>query len=135
MPRAERERRLLALSTGTAPVAVGTQALLSEGVGFHRLGLAVVDEQHRFGVEQRQALSERARPRRRGRAAHLLYMTATPIPRTLALTAYGDLTRLDDPRPAAGAGAGRDALDPRRRPRGGATSSCAPSCGPGARRT
>ena len=92
VPRAERERRLLALSTGTAPVAVGTQALLSEGVGFDRLGLAVVDEQHRFGVEQRQALSERAAAAAGGSAAaHLLYMTATPIPRTLALTAYGDL--------------------------------------------
>jgi ATP-dependent DNA helicase RecG len=85
---AERDRRLMALRTGTAPVAVGTQALLSEGVGFDALGLVVVDEQHRFGVEQRQALSERAA----GGAAHLLYMTATPIPRTLALTAYGDLT-------------------------------------------
>jgi ATP-dependent DNA helicase RecG len=92
VPRAERERRLLALSTGTAPVAVGTQALLSEGVAFARLGLAVVDEQHRFGVEQRQALSERAAAAGGpGGAAHLLYMTATPIPRTLALTAYGDL--------------------------------------------
>ena len=93
VPRAERERRLMALSTGTAAVAVGTQALLSEGVAFHRLGLAVVDEQHRFGVEQRQALSERAAAAAGpGGAAHLLYMTATPIPRTLALTAYGDLT-------------------------------------------
>jgi ATP-dependent DNA helicase RecG len=92
VPRAERERRLMALATGTAPVAVGTQALLSEGVDFHRLGLAVVDEQHRFGVEQRQALSERAAAAAGpGGAAHLLYMTATPIPRTLALTAYGDL--------------------------------------------
>jgi ATP-dependent DNA helicase RecG len=88
--RAERERRLLAMRTGTAPVVVGTQALLSEGVEFSRLGLVVVDEQHRFGVEQRQALSERATGGQG--AAHLLYMTATPIPRTLALTAYGDLT-------------------------------------------
>ncbi len=87
---AERERRLMALRTGTATVAVGTQALLSEGVEFRDLGLVVVDEQHRFGVEQRQALSERAAGGRG--AAHLLYMTATPIPRTLALTAYGDLT-------------------------------------------
>jgi ATP-dependent DNA helicase RecG len=89
VPRAERERRLMSLRTGSAPVAVGTQALLSEGVEFARLGLAVVDEQHRFGVEQRQALSERAGGPEG--AAHLLYMTATPIPRTLALTAYGDL--------------------------------------------
>ena len=90
VPRAERERRLMALRSGTAPVVVGTQALLSEGVEFHRLGLVVVDEQHRFGVEQRQALAERTAGGQG--AAHILYMTATPIPRTLALTAYGDLT-------------------------------------------
>ena len=90
VPKAERERRELALRTGTAPVVVGTQALLSEGTVFDRLGLVVVDEQHRFGVEQRQALAERATGG--GTSAHILYMTATPIPRTLALTAYGDLT-------------------------------------------
>jgi ATP-dependent DNA helicase RecG len=90
VPAAERERRLLALRTGTAPVAVGTQALLSEGVAFRELGLVVVDEQHRFGVEQRHALAGRALDET-GRAAHILYMTATPIPRTLALTAYGEL--------------------------------------------
>ena len=90
IPRAERERRTMALRTGTVPLAVGTQALLSEGVTFARLGLVVVDEQHRFGVDQRQALSERAAGEEG--AAHLLYMTATPIPRTLALTSYGDLT-------------------------------------------
>jgi ATP-dependent DNA helicase RecG len=81
----------MALSTGTSPLVVGTQALLSEGVEFARLGLVVVDEQHRFGVEQRQALVDQTSDRSDGRAAHLLYMTATPIPRTLALTAYGDL--------------------------------------------
>jgi ATP-dependent DNA helicase RecG len=90
VPKAERERRMMALRTGTAPLAVGTQALLSEGVEFERLGLVVVDEQHRFGVEQRQALADRAAGP--AGAAHLLYMTATPIPRTLALTAFGDLT-------------------------------------------
>jgi len=90
VPAAERQRRLMALRTGTAPLAVGTQALLSEDVGFAALGLVIVDEQHRFGVEQRQALAERARDAT-GRAAHVLYMTATPIPRTLALTSYGDL--------------------------------------------
>lgn len=89
VPRAERERREMAVRTGTAPVVVGTQALLVGGVEFARLGLVVVDEQHRFGVEQRQALAERTG--HDGEAAHLLYMTATPIPRTLALTAYGDL--------------------------------------------
>ncbi len=90
VPRAERDRREVALRTGTASVAIGTQALLTEGVTFDALGLVVVDEQHRFGVEQRQALAERAGAT--GDAAHLLYMTATPIPRTLALTAYGDLS-------------------------------------------
>ncbi len=90
VPTAERERRLMALRTGTAGIVVGTQALLSDGVDFHELGLVIVDEQHRFGVTQRHALSERARDAS-GRAAHLLYMSATPIPRTLALTAYGEL--------------------------------------------
>ena len=79
----------VAVATGTAQVVVGTQALLVGGVRFHRLGLVVVDEQHRFGVEQRQALADQAGDG--ADAAHLLYMTATPIPRTLALTAYGDL--------------------------------------------
>jgi ATP-dependent DNA helicase RecG len=90
IPVAERDRRRMALATGTASIAVGTQALLSEGVSFARLGLVVVDEQHRFGVEQRQVLAE-ATSREGGESAHLLYMTATPIPRTLALTDYGDL--------------------------------------------
>jgi len=89
VPRAERERREMAVATGTAQVVVGTQALLVGGVRFHRLGLVIVDEQHRFGVEQRQALADQAGDG--ADAAHLLYMTATPIPRTLALTAYGDL--------------------------------------------
>ena len=89
VPRAERDRREMAVATGTAQVVVGTQALLVGDVRFHRLGLVVVDEQHRFGVEQRQALADRVGSG--ADAAHLLYMTATPIPRTLALTAYGDL--------------------------------------------
>ncbi len=91
VPTGERERRRMALRTGTAAVAVGTQALLSERETFHSLGLVVVDEQHRFGVEQRQVLADRANDAGDEMAAHLLYMTATPIPRTLALTAYGDL--------------------------------------------
>jgi ATP-dependent DNA helicase RecG len=95
VPAAERQRRLMALATGTASIAVGTQALLSEGVRFSRLGLVVVDEQHRFGVEQRQLLSERSAVSDDAdgpeTASHILYMTATPIPRTLALTSYGDL--------------------------------------------
>jgi ATP-dependent DNA helicase RecG len=70
---------------GDLDVAVGTHALIQQQVGFHRLGMAVVDEQHRFGVMQRAAL------RGKGPSPHLLVMTATPIPRTLALTLYGDL--------------------------------------------
>jgi ATP-dependent DNA helicase RecG len=72
-------------AAGLAHVVVGTHALLEPDVGFHRLGLAIVDEQHRFGVEQRQALMEK------GTHPDVLVMTATPIPRTLALTIYGDL--------------------------------------------
>ena len=85
MPVAERRRSLLALASGQARIAVGTHALLSEGVSFFDLGLIVVDEQHRFGVEQREAL------RLKGTNPHVLAMTATPIPRTVALTVFGDL--------------------------------------------
>ncbi|MBI2160797.1 MAG: ATP-dependent DNA helicase RecG [Candidatus Rokubacteria bacterium] len=81
----ERTARRAALAAGEIPCVVGTHALVQEGVEFRRLGLAVVDEQHRFGVEQR------ARLREKGDNPHLLVMTATPIPRTLALTLYGDL--------------------------------------------
>lgn len=73
------------LKYGNTAAAIGTQALIQEGVELHRLGLAVVDEQHRFGVEQRGSL------RQKGFNPHLLVMTATPIPRTLGLTIYGDL--------------------------------------------
>jgi ATP-dependent DNA helicase RecG len=72
------------IASGDVQVAVGTHALIQKEVGFHDLAVAVVDEQHRFGVEQRSALAE-------GRSPHVLHMTATPIPRTLALTVYGDL--------------------------------------------
>jgi ATP-dependent DNA helicase RecG len=81
----DREAAYQGASAGTLDVLVGTQALIQEGLGFRRLGLAVVDEQHRFGVVQRTAL------RHKGGAPHLLVMTATPIPRTLALTLHGDL--------------------------------------------
>ncbi|MCS7081737.1 MAG: ATP-dependent DNA helicase RecG [Bacteroidetes bacterium] len=83
--RAERARLLEAISTGAIQILVGTHALIQEDVRFHRLGLVVIDEQHRFGVLQRAAL------RRKGSCPHLLVMTATPIPRSLALTLYGDL--------------------------------------------
>jgi ATP-dependent DNA helicase RecG len=89
-------RAQAAISTGAVDIAIGTHALLQEGVRMPRLALAVVDEQHRFGVLQRTALREKSKhggdPREPGGgAAHLLVMTATPIPRTLALTLYGDL--------------------------------------------
>ena len=73
------------LRSGEAQLAVGTHALIQQEVEFADLAVAVVDEQHRFGVEQRKALAE-------GRSPHVLHMTATPIPRTLALTVYGDLS-------------------------------------------
>jgi len=74
-----------AIAAGEVDIAVGTQALIQQAVGFARLGLTIVDEQHRFGVLQRSALTEK------GENTHLLVMTATPIPRTLALSLYGDL--------------------------------------------
>jgi len=84
-----REEMLAAIAEGRAQVAVGTHALFQETVVFHRLGLVVVDEQHRFGVHQRLALREKGE--RDGVQPHQLIMTATPIPRTLAMTAYADL--------------------------------------------
>ena len=83
---AERKRNLLDAASGAAGIVVGTHALLGENVQFADLGLVVVDEQHRFGVEQRDALRSKA-----ARAPHLLVMTATPIPRTVAMTVFGDL--------------------------------------------
>lgn len=76
------------VASGQAGIVVGTHALLQDAVEFHNLGMVVVDEQHRFGVEQRDQLRAKARP---GVTPHLLVMTATPIPRTVALTVYGDL--------------------------------------------
>ena len=81
--------RALARLVGGAPVAVGTHALMQEGVEFVRLGLAIVDEQHRFGVQQRIALRDKGAGA--GEAPHQLVLTATPIPRTLAMSAYADL--------------------------------------------
>ncbi len=84
-PEAEKEAVRTGLQDGSVKVVIGTHALLEEPVQFADLELAVIDEQHRFGVEQRSAL------RSKGRTPHLLVMTATPIPRSLALTLYGDL--------------------------------------------
>src|SRR3712207_5252097 len=83
--RARRQGRA-AVADGSAGIVVGTHALLQEGVDFADLGLVVVDEQHRFGVEQRDALRAKG-----NRPPHVLVMTATPIPRTVAMTVYGDL--------------------------------------------
>ena len=84
-----RRKALEAVVHGHAKVVTGTHALFQEGVQFHDLGLIVIDEQHRFGVQQRLALSEKGRQGERH--PHQLVMTATPIPRTLAMTAYADL--------------------------------------------
>ncbi len=81
----EREAIYNGLADGSIDIIIGTHAVIQEGVEFHDLGLAIVDEQHRFGVEQRGQL------RGKGTNPHLLVMTATPIPRTLALTLYADL--------------------------------------------
>ncbi|TLQ43534.1 ATP-dependent DNA helicase RecG [Streptomyces marianii] len=81
-----RRRALLDLATGEAGIVIGTHALIEDKVQFHDLGLVVVDEQHRFGVEQRDALRGKGK-----QPPHLLVMTATPIPRTVAMTVFGDL--------------------------------------------
>jgi ATP-dependent DNA helicase RecG len=85
LPAAERRRVIAGLADGSVRLVVGTHALFQEGVDYPDLGLVVIDEQHRFGVAQRQSLLEK------GSSPHLLVMTATPIPRSLALTLYGDL--------------------------------------------
>src|SRR6202000_2717777 len=84
---AARREALTDVFTGDAGIVIGTHALLEEHVRFNDLGLIVIDEQHRFGVEQRDALREKAA----GGRPHVLVMTATPIPRTVAMTVYGDL--------------------------------------------
>ncbi|GAA3693241.1 ATP-dependent DNA helicase RecG [Zhihengliuella alba] len=86
-PQASKKRTLLGLASGEVDLVVGTHALLSENVGFVELGMVVVDEQHRFGVEQRDVLRQRA-----AATPHTLIMTATPIPRTIAMTSFGDLS-------------------------------------------
>ncbi|MFJ4280883.1 ATP-dependent DNA helicase RecG [Streptomyces massasporeus] len=86
MGAAARRHALLDLTTGEAGIVIGTHALIEDKVQFHDLGLVVVDEQHRFGVEQRDALRGKGK-----QPPHLLVMTATPIPRTVAMTVFGDL--------------------------------------------
>ncbi|WP_031090247.1 ATP-dependent DNA helicase RecG [Streptomyces sp. NRRL WC-3549] len=86
MGTAARRQALLDLVTGEAGIVIGTHALIEDKVKFHDLGLVVVDEQHRFGVEQRDALRSKGK-----QPPHLLVMTATPIPRTVAMTVFGDL--------------------------------------------
>ncbi|MFB0833133.1 ATP-dependent DNA helicase RecG [Arthrobacter halodurans] len=86
MPTSARKAVLLRMASGEAGIVVGTHALLSDHVVFAELGLVVVDEQHRFGVEQRDTLRAKA-----GSMPHMLVMTATPIPRTVAMTVFGDL--------------------------------------------
>jgi ATP-dependent DNA helicase RecG len=83
-----RREAMQRLESGELGIAVGTHALIEPGVSFARLALCVIDEQHRFGVEQRRSLAEKGIG---GTAPHVLHMSATPIPRTLSLTAYGDL--------------------------------------------
>ncbi|MHA7284913.1 ATP-dependent DNA helicase RecG [Arthrobacter sp. MDT3-44] len=86
MSAAQRKKSLLDAASGEAGIVIGTHALLSDNVEFFDLGLIVVDEQHRFGVEQRDSLRTKART-----SPHVLVMTATPIPRTVAMTVFGDL--------------------------------------------
>lgn len=88
------KRARAAVASGDAQIAVGTHALIQRDVEFADLAVAVVDEEHRFGVEQRKALAE-------NRSPHVLHMTATPIPRTLALTVYGDLAVSEIAKPPA----------------------------------
>ncbi|HWY00318.1 MAG TPA: ATP-dependent DNA helicase RecG [Mycobacterium sp.] len=88
MTAAQKKQVRAEIVSGQAGIVIGTHALLQDAVDFHNLGMVVVDEQHRFGVEQRDQLRAKARA---GITPHLLVMTATPIPRTVALTVYGDL--------------------------------------------
>jgi ATP-dependent DNA helicase RecG len=85
MPAKEKKALLKSIKEGATHIAIGTHALIQKGVEFKKLGLAVIDEQHRFGVLQREAISKK------GVYPHVLVMTATPIPRSLAMTLYGDM--------------------------------------------
>ena len=93
-PAAEKEQIYAGLADGSIHIAIGTHALIQKAVTFHKLSLAVIDEQHRFGVDQRQTLREKGTAANGSAATatpHVLVMSATPIPRTLALSLYGDL--------------------------------------------
>jgi ATP-dependent DNA helicase RecG len=103
MPTAEKNAAYQAIAEGSAQIVIGTHALFQQQVAFHALGLVVVDEQHRFGVEQRLSLMQKSV------APHLLQMTATPIPRSLTMTAYGDM----DASVLKEKPAGRQAIDTR----------------------
>ena len=109
-----REAVLMGLADGSIDILVGTHAIFQEKVAYKKLGLAVIDEQHRFGVSQRLLLAAKA-----GRPPHLLVMTATPIPRTLTLTQYGemDVSAIDEMPPA----------EPRSKPGSSATNDW-PKC-------
>jgi ATP-dependent DNA helicase RecG len=85
LPAAQKKRAQLAVASGAARLVIGTHALLADAVTFNELALVVIDEQHRFGVEQRDTL------KRKGNSPHVLVLTATPIPRTVAMTVFGDL--------------------------------------------
>ena len=119
-----RAKALAEVASGQAQLVVGTHALMQEGVDFHDLALAIVDEQHRFGVHQRLALRDKGR----GSTPHQLVMTATPIPRTLAMSAYAA-------RPARKAGrrigCARSSMNPTkwwRRPRSPPSRPCRRPC-------
>ncbi len=128
-PAAARREALAEIEAGSVQLVVGTHALVQGDVRFARLGLVVIDEQHRFGVLQRATL------RAKGLHPDVLVMTATPIPRTLALTVYGDLDVSVDPRHAAGAPAGEDAREAGVAARRGLRGSCRASSTPAARPT
>jgi ATP-dependent DNA helicase RecG len=88
---AERREAIAGLADGTVDLAIGTHALIQDAIGFKSLGVVVIDEQHRFGVEQRAALRTKGEAGAAGTVPDVLVMTATPIPRTAAMTVYGDL--------------------------------------------
>ena len=134
MGKTARDRALQQMSSGEAGIVIGTHALLEQSVELADLGLVVVDEQHRFGVEQRAALTDKA-----GTPPHVLVMTATPIPRTVAMTVFGDLeTSVLSELPAGRAPIQTNVVPARRAARRGSPgcgSGCARRSPPATRRT